>query len=144
MTSSQTRASLSLGLSTVPRERGEGIRHHPLTSACSQLFDFSDDAVEYSVGVLQDIGVPEAQDVIPAAFEVGGAGGILVDLLRMLPAVNLDHKLRGERTEIDVGTNGLLAAKLYVQQLATLEVEPQPALRVGLRAAQLARAAGSG
>ncbi len=82
--------------------------------------------------------VPKADHAKAVAFQERGAGLIVLDLVSMLSAVELDHQAMLPATEIhDVRADRLLAAKFRSCKLPTAKSTPEFALRVGLVGPQL-------
>ena len=76
------------------------------------------DTLHNGVAVLNHLVVPEPQDAVPASRQEGAALLVLLLLLRVLAAVELDHELGFDATQIHaVGSNGFLAAELCATDL---------------------------
>jgi hypothetical protein len=93
---------------------------------------------EHSVGVLQHIVVPEADDAVAEALDGRGAGRI--DLQGMLPAVEFDRQPRVAAGEIcDMGPERELADELGAVQLTAAKMASQTLFGIGAVPPQLAR-----
>ena len=55
--------------------------------------EFAQNRFQHTFDIFDDIIVPESNDAIPVLRELGATQGVGVFLLRMLTAVELDHKL---------------------------------------------------
>jgi hypothetical protein len=59
------------------------------------------DGVTDAGAVGEDGGIPEAQDAQAFVFEVGGAAGVVGDLIGVLPAVEFDDEAGFEAEEVE-------------------------------------------
>ena len=97
------------------------------------------DFLKHASGVCQDVVVPEADHRVTVRFDQLRARRIGC-AVSMLPAVQLDHQPRLPTGEVgDVRTDRELADELRTLDLPGTKMRPQPRLRFGRRAAQLAR-----
>jgi len=110
----------------------------PLLLSCA--LDLLPDLLQYCLCALQHVVVPEPQDGIAAALQIGASLRILDSTLHVLSPVDLDHELWVQRTEVHhVRPDWLLAAKLDPAELPTAEGPPEATLCVGLLPMQGAR-----
>jgi hypothetical protein len=91
----------------------------------------------HRVDFRQNVMVPEAKDLKSLGFQPGGAAGVIVFLVAMLPTISLDHErqilteeVRNERADRD------LPSELGAVELATAQPRPQPGFGRCLLAAQ--------
>ena len=104
-----------------------------------QFFDYRH---QHTVGVLQDVVIPEADYAVAVRFDESGAR-IISSVFSVLAAVEFHREPGGAAGEIDHEiADWLLARELCSVQLTGAQVRPQPPFRVGHVAAQLARDAG--
>ena len=102
-----------------------------------------EDALCNSLGIRQDVIVPEPQDAIALSFQPAATLFVVRDLLRMLPAIHFDDQPMFETDKIhDERADRLLASKLRGSDLTALELLPQPPFCVRWVIAQLPRAFG--
>jgi len=99
---------------------------------------FLADGFQYAVGILKDIVIPEAQDVVAECLDNFGAGG--VDFGRVLAPVKLDREVGVAAGEVgDMRADRELADEFCAFELAGAEVRPKSSFRVGAARAKLAR-----
>jgi hypothetical protein len=89
-----------------------------------------DERRQHSLGILENIVVPESQDAEsmidkpPISCGIGNGS-------RVLPTINLDNEAHIEANEVcDIWTNRYLATKLYSAQPSIPQCEPKLSLRI--------------
>lgn len=79
----------------------------------------STDCFDHGIKLLQDVGIPEAEDGEPLALEEASASPICFAPFMMLTSVNFDHKPALHTTEIgDEGGNRVLSSELRPSALS--------------------------
>jgi hypothetical protein len=78
------------------------------------------------VGVLQHLVIPEAQDAVAARSEIRCLDFVVLRLIRMLAAIDLNDDSTFDRTEVgEVRTNRKLTAELNVAQSPASKMTPE-------------------
>jgi hypothetical protein len=87
----------------------------------------TNDRLKDSVGLPQNLGIPEAHDPVTTRVEVSGALRVLGNLSFMLTAIDLDDELYRVADEVrEVRTDRLLAAEFVAAEAPPAEVPPEP------------------
>ena len=117
---------------------GEG---RGLVSVSGDL-QFFEDCQQHTVGILQDVVVPEPDHAVAMRFD-HPRSRFVGRTVSMLPAIEFNREPRQTAGELDhVVPNRQLPRKFHAAQLAGAQVRPQAAFGVGHVAAQFACDAG--
>lgn len=101
---------------------------------------FAEQRRDDSVGIAENLVIPEADDREPLVLEPRRARGVGPGAKSVLSAVELDNEATLETDEIDdIASDGRLAAKPTAVELPPAQARPQPALGLGRLFAQGAR-----
>ena len=112
------------------------------SSAVAGEVQFLLDRGEHTIGVLQNVVVPETDYSIAVRFDDRGAR-VISSVFSVLAAVEFHREAGGAAGEVDDEiADWQLARELCSVQLTGAQVRPQPPFGIGHVAAQLARDAG--
>src|SRR5207245_1121732 len=106
----------------------------------SQAFQQSrPDALDYSLRLLENIGIPEAQHPEAVSNQSRCAPLVAFDLFGVLAAVDLNHEPSLQAGEIDeVRTDWKLTAEAVALDLLIAQADPEPDFSIGHLTSQLA------
>ena len=99
------------------------------------------DRLQHSLGVPQDVVVPEPDHPVTTGGQYLAAGDVSPASVStvVLAAIEFDDQVQFHAREVrEESTNGMLAAKAKPHELACAQLMPEPAFCVRLSAAQVA------